>query len=189
MGVEIEVKFRATPEILRQLRAQLPGEETLFSMETTYYDTVSGDLAAKHFTLRRRLENDASICTLKTPAGPGRNEFETSAPTIEEAVPILCKLSGEHIPLPVTPICGAAFTRVAKALPFPGGVAELALDMGVLTGGGKTAPLCEVELELKAGDPSALLTYAAQFAAIYGLEQERYSKFRRALALFRGETL
>ena len=189
MGVEFEVKFRATPEILEKLRQELPGEETHFSMETTYYDTPAGELAAKHFTLRRRMENQVSVCTLKTPAGRGRNEYEVVAPTIEDALPELCKLSGHALPTGIQPICGAKFNRIAKILTVPGAVAELALDTGILTGGGKELPLCELELELKAGDPAALVLYAAGLSATYSLEEEKHSKFRRALALSRGEML
>ncbi len=189
MGVEFEVKFRATPEILEKIRQDLPGEETHFSMETTYYDTPTGELSAKFFTLRRRMENETSVCTLKTPANRGRNEYEVNAPTIEEAIPELCKLSGHTLPTHIQPICGAKFKRIAKRLTIPGAVAELALDTGILTGGGKEIPLGELELELKAGDYAALVLYAARLSATYSLEEEKHSKFRRALALARGETL
>ena len=189
MATEYEWKFRATPEILQKLREDMPGEETRLSMETTYYDTPAGDLAAKHFTLRRRMENGISVCTLKTPGKQGRNEFEVNAPAIQEALAELCKLSGETLPTNLLPICAAQFTRIAKTLTLTGAVAELALDQGFLTGGSTRQPLCEMELELKAGDPSAMVCYAAQLAVAYGLKQEKHSKFRRALALAKGETL
>lgn len=189
MGVEFEVKFRATPEILEKIRQDLPGAETRFSMETTYYDTPAGDLSARHFTLRHRRENQISVCALKTPASQGRNEYEVVAPTIEEALPELCKLSGHTLPTQLQPVCGAKFQRIAKTLTIPGAVAELALDKGILTGGGKEIPLGELELELKDGDPAALVCYAAGLSAKYDLTEEKFSKFRRALALARGETL
>ena len=54
-------------------------------------------------------------------------------------------------------------------------------------GGGKTLPLCEVEVELKEGSREAVLAYGAFLSAAYGLKPEKASKFRRGLALYRGE--
>lgn len=187
MAIEFELKFRAAPEILEKLRNTVPGEERPFAMETTYYDTPTGQLQAKHFTLRRRLENQISVCTLKTPAAEGRNEFEVNAPSMEEALSELCKLSGEELPSHIVPICGAKFTRIAKTVALPDATVELALDRGVLSGGGREAPVCEVEVELKSGTPQAAIQYAAQLSMAFGLEPEKYSKFRRALALAKGE--
>lgn len=192
MGVEFEVKFRARPEILETLRREIPGQEQIYHMQTTYYDTPSGAFSARYWTLRRRMENGRSICTLKTPAqGLGRREWETECDTIEEALEKLCKLGGPEELLTlakegVLPICGAKFTRIAKTVEI-GGTAELALDSGVLMGGGKEIPLCEVELEQKTCDQNTCLAYANLLAARYGLTQESLSKFRRAQALYRGE--
>lgn len=189
MGIEFEVKFRATPEILATLREKTPGPETLLQMQTTYYDTPSGALSARHYTLRRRMENDLSVCTLKTPAdGLGRREFEVEKASIEEAIPELCKLSGlEELPSllsgGIVPVCGARFTRIAKTVTLADCTVELALDQGVLTGGGKEIPLCEAEVELKEGTREAALAYAAQLAVAFGLVQEKESKFRRAQKL------
>lgn len=193
MGVEFELKFRATPEKLAQISRDVPGEVTQIHMQTTYYDTREGALSARFYTLRQRMENDMSVCTLKTPAGGGgRQETEVFCENIEEAIPELCKLS--EIPeLPtllqngVVPVCGARFTRKAKTVVLPGATVELALDEGVLTGGGREIPLCEVEVELKSGSRKAAVMYATQLSVAYGLEQEERSKFRRAQLLAKGE--
>ena len=193
MAVEFEIKFRATPEQQTALRSVLAGEEREYTMRTTYYDTPSGDLSARKYTLRRRMENEKSVCTLKTPAeGLGRNEFELNCAAIEEAIPELCRLSG--LPeLPgllakgVVPFCGAAFQRTAITLERPDCVLEIALDRGVLTGGGREQPLCEIEVELKSGDREGAMAYGKMLQAAYGLTQEPLSKVQRARALARGE--
>lgn len=190
MALEIELKFRATEDTLNTLRRDIPGDEKIYRMHTTYYDGVDGALSAKKYTLRRRTENETSVCTLKTPsAGLGRREFEVVCDTIEEAIPMLCKLSGvkelENISL--KEVCGAKFTRIAKTFTWQGATLELALDQGQLYGGGKTLPLCEAEVELKEGNEEAVLTYGAFLSAAYGLQPEKASKFRRGLALYRGE--
>ena len=93
MGFEFELKFRATPEILQKIKKAYPGGEEI-RMQTTYYDTADGSLSAKRFTLRKRMENEESVCTLKTPGdGQMRGEFETRCKEIAEAIPELCKLS------------------------------------------------------------------------------------------------
>ena len=93
MATEFELKYAATSTQLSKIRAAVPGEYTAITMETTYYDTPGRDLSARKWTLRRRLENGVSVCTLKTPAGAlGRNEWEVEQDSIQTAIPELCKL-------------------------------------------------------------------------------------------------
>lgn len=193
MGIEYELKFRATEAVLADIRQAYPQDCQEFQMETTYYDTPSRSLSARHYTLRRRMENTTSVCTLKTPAkGHGRQELEIQCNSIESAIPVLCakgapadffQLTKEGI----VPVCGAKFTRLAIPVVLEDCQVELALDTGILTGGGKTQPLCEVEVELKSGSKAAAEQFAFALAAIYGLELENRSKFRRALSLAQGE--
>ena len=196
MGIEYELKFKANPSALTAIAgayAQFP--QTHFDMETTYYDTPSGALSARHYTLRRRLENGQSVCTLKTPAaGFGRNEIELECSSIQEAIPALCASGApenfdELVQEGLVAVCSAKFHRIAITLPSEDCTLELALDSGTLTGGDKTIPLCEVEVELKKGAPQSADMLAQMLAMEYGLFPETYSKFRRALALYRGETL
>ncbi len=193
MGIEFELKFLATPRQQESVRTAFPGQEQHFRMQTTYYDTPSGVMSQRMYTLRRRIENDTSICTLKTPAGShGRQEYEVSSPTIEEAIPAIIKLSGigelqNMLEEGLIPICGAAFTRIAKTVQLRGCTVELALDTGVLTGGGKEIPLCEIEVELKDGDQHAAVAFATQLSVAYGLKPENKSKFARAKALAKGD--
>lgn len=190
MGIEYELKFRATEPQLSAIEQAFPGQWQTLSMETTYFDTPAGALSARRYTLRRRLENGVSVCTLKTPAREqGRQEWEITCETIGDALPRLSRLSGILLPPEeaLVPICGARFTRQARLLTLPACAVELALDRGVLIGGGREIPLCEVELELKSGSRERLDAYGQQFKATFELEKERVSKFRRALALAIGE--
>ena len=192
MGMELEWKYAAGKEDLTRLREDFSGFSPI-AMETTYYDTPRGDLSARHITLRRRYENGRSICTLKTPGqGDLRGEWDTEAATIEEAIPVLCKLSGYgHLRVllydGVIPVCGARFTRLAVTLALADCTLELALDEGVLMGGGREVPLCEVEVEFKSGSQEAAHRFARELAARYGLQPEPRSKYARAKALAEGE--
>ena len=191
MGIEFELKFRATPIQQVLLMKRYPQEHQSFAMETTYYDTAEGDLSHRAYTLRRRMENERSVCTLKAPAGTyGRREFEVNAPTIEEAIPELCKLSGiadlaDLTANGVIPVCGAKFTRIAIPVVLEDCTVELALDSGVLTGDGKEIPLCEVEVELKEGKQEAAVAFAKALAEEFCLTPESKSKFVRARELAR----
>ena len=192
MAIEFELKFRATRAIQDQLLESLPqGRE--IAMHTTYYDTPSGALSARYYTLRRRLENGVSVCTLKAPAeGGGRGEWELENPDIETAIEKLCKLGGPT-DLPtltaegLRAVCGAKFTRTACLVTLPECTVEVALDRGILYGGDREIPLCEVEVELKEGSREACSLYAKLLAARFALEPETGSKFRRDLALLQGE--
>lgn len=192
MAVELEIKFRTTETVLEQLQKDLPGEEIRYRMETTYYDTPARDLSQRHITLRRRMENELSVCTLKAPAETGRLEFELEKAAIEDAIEELCKLASipglsALLENGVEPVCAARFVRIAKTLTYRDTTIEVALDKGVLLGGGREEPLCEVEFELKAGSEQQLRKYAAAMALRYGLTPERRSKFARAAALAKGE--
>ena len=192
MGSEFELKYRATPDALADIAKALEGTVAHFEMRTTYYDTAAKDFSARRWTLRRRLENEISVCTLKTPGANGlRGEFEVECDSIETAIAELCKLSGlEELATLASAglqeVCSAAFHRAAVTVSLEGAVAEVALDEGLLLGGGRELPLCELEVELKDGDRKAVIAFAHSLAARFGLEPERQSKFRRALDLAGG---
>ena len=191
MGAEYELKYRADAEILRSVYTTFPARWQTIQMETTYYDTPSGSLSAKRYTLRKRLENGVSVCTLKTPGrGNARGEWEVQADRITAAISELCKLDcpadlEDLCAEGLVPICGARFTRKAGLFTLRACVMEIALDEGVLTGGGKELPLCELEVELKEGSREAMDAFAEELAQLYGMHPELRSKFARALSLYK----
>lgn len=194
MATEYEWKFRATPAQLAAITGAFPESDGQIAMETTYFDTPTGQLSARHYTLRRRLENGQSVCTLKTPAGNARSEFEVRCEDITQAItqfpPMGCPTDfAQLVQEGITPICGAKFTRrVWTIFDSRGkGSLELALDEGILMGGGRDIPLCEVEVELKDGEAQYCDLFATALAARFGLTVEKKSKFRRALDLYKGE--
>lgn len=189
MGLEIELKYAATAQAQTAVMAAYPGSWQTIRMETTYYDTPEGSLSQRWYTLRRRLVNEASVCTIKTPVdGLGRGEWEVLCQDIHLAIPELCKLGCPADLLALTaggviPVCGARFTRQALTIRFRDSVLELALDSGVLFGGSREIPLCEIEVELKEGSREDILLFGAMLAKAHGLQPQPGSKFRRALAL------
>ena len=189
MGSEYELKYRADRESLSSIFTTFPARWQTIAMETTYYDTPSHSLSQRRWTLRRRMENNVSVCTLKTPGkGLERGEWEVACDSIEAAISELCKLGA---PAELSDLCkeelvvscGARFTRRAGTFTLRDCVMEIALDEGVLLGAGKELPLVELEVELKEGSRESMGRFAAELAALYGLQPEEKSKFARALAL------
>ena len=189
MGIEYERKYKATPQSLDQLEAAMGQNAAVIRMETAYYDTPTGDFSARHWTLRRRLENERSVCTFKFPVDAiGRGEFEVECDNIREGVEKLCKLSGQPelailAEKGLVQVCGARFTRTAIAVTVGASRLELALDRGVLLGGGKELPLFEAEAELKSGQTADVDRFGLYLQTAFGLEPESRSKFARAKAL------
>lgn len=157
-------------------------------METVYYGDSEGFLTGHLWTLRRRMEGHVSVVTCKTPGdGPySRCEWEVHCDDLITALPLLVeagapkKLTGLN---GLYPICGAKFLRRALLLDLGTCKAELALDLGKLFREDREGPICELELELKDGEPTAMLALGDQLCAEYGLHDEPKSKFYRASRL------
>ena len=189
MGYEFELKYSASAEALGAVRTQLCADWQTITMETTYYDDPLHRLSALHYTLRRRLENGVSVCTLKTPMPDGgRGEWEVCCDTIEAAIEELCKLGAPEdlrtlTALGLSPSCGARFSRQAATVDIDGTQVEIALDQGILFGGGRECPLCELEVELKSGSKDAAIRFAQELASRYSLIPQPKSKVARATEL------
>lgn len=186
MGREFELKYRLTLEQLAILEKTCAPFNTLH-METVYYDTPSGELGKRRWTLRRRMENGTPVCTMKTSAQDGaRGEWEIAWEDIFTAPERLAAL-GAPAELPaitaegLIPTCGARFTRLAAPIHHGDSLLELALDQGVLINGATEIPFAELEVELKEGSDSDARAFAETLADTYGLTPEPKSKFYRAL--------
>lgn len=188
MAREFELKYRCDAETLARIAEAFPGGTTI-TMETTYYDTHDLKLSFHHWTLRRRMENGQAVCTFKSPAEDGsRNEWEVPGNSIMVAIPKLCQNGAPWELMRCTaggvyPFCGARFTRLAKTLTLENATVELALDQGVLLGGGKELPFSEVEVELKSGNEQEAVAFAQTLASQYNLTPEPKAKVVRAREL------
>lgn len=188
MGREFELKYRADSQKIAAIREKFSGF-TSIEMQTAYYDTPDGGLGQRRWTLRRRLENGRSICTVKIPLPDGsRGEWEAECSSVPDAVQELCKLGAPKELLTLTrsgicEVCAARFTRLAATLEVSGCILELALDQGSLLGGGKELPFAEVEVELKHGSEIVAVAFAENLAKEFNLTAEPASKAQRAMAL------
>ena len=107
----------------------------------------------------------------------------------DEALPKLAALGAPQEiaalqPDALAPICGASFTRITAELRLSENTSCMICgDVGDLTGGGRTALLCELELELKQGSEEALSAFARALMDTYHLSEQPLSKLQRARAL------
>lgn len=211
MGTELEWKYALPdPALLDEIAAcETVRGRTVESprrchMQSEYYDTPDHRFFRERTTLRHRLEDESSVFCMKAPlrgeqsvgtalcrpspeADPHlRGEWETEAADLASALPKLAAL-GAPVPPANTPLqvlCRADFIRRAVLLRLDdGSTAELALDLGTLSGATRSLPLCELELELKSGEPAAARAFAEALAARFALRPEPLSKFARASAL------
>lgn len=186
--MEIEIKLAVpSDELFAELQAAYPAQYVL-RMEADYYDTPRRELRGKKWMLRRRSENGRGVVTFKTPGKTQfeRGEWELEAEDAAAVIPTLVAMGApaELLRLgTVFPSCGSRYVRHAALLTLDGCTAELALDRGEVFGGTRTAPIRELEIELKTGDPAAVYALADELSKRYGLSVEFRSKYARAAAL------
>lgn len=163
-------------------------------MRATYFDTDQLDVQNMHGGLRIRQENEQSVCCLKLAASSdgackARQEFEVEAFDIVEGLEKLpdagapadvCALLVAHGP---RPSCETDFTRLTRMVAGDGFTAELAIDTGEMRRDGRTAPICELELEYLTGDEEAFHAFARGLQEAYDLVPQPLSKLARAMSL------
>ena len=200
---ETELKFRTSPDNLVRVKedptlaaktAYHGGERRL---STTYYDSPKRKLHDKGATLRIRTKDGQFIQTAKAEGDRGglvRPEFEEE---ITSGEPDLTHLKDTSFgPLinkalkdgPLQPIFTTDILRETRLLVFPGGTRiEIAFDQGEIIAGDKSEPICEIELELKAGSAATLFSVAQSLSNGHNLALSLPSKAERGMALVIGK--
>jgi len=204
MVKETEIKLRVSRNTLAALREHpLLKKRNKSGWEqrelfNQYYDTPGRDLAQAKVALRIRRDGDAFIQTLKSRgqsiAGLSeRNEFDWY---LEQAELDLSKLDDSCWPVALAdldktllqPIFSTDFIRERADIAWGRGkakvVIEAALDLGKVIAGEGEEEICELELELRQGEPEALLELAAELAADLPLMPCDISKAERGYRLF-----
>jgi inorganic triphosphatase YgiF len=172
---EVELKFELAPTGVRQLKdlpllngaAQRPRSETEVSV---YFDTPKLKLRKNGLTLRVRRVGKRHIQTIKSAGNSSlfeRNEWESE---IEGDKPDLRAARGTAIESFLTkkfrrqlrPVFQTRVRRTTYPLANGASNVVLTLDRGKIDTGRRSAPLCEIELELKRGEQSALFGLARQ---------------------------
>jgi inorganic triphosphatase YgiF len=203
MHKETEIKLRISRETLAALRAHPLLKKrnksgwTRHELSNQYFDTPEHDLAQAKVALRLRRDGDAIIQTLKTRgqsvAGLSeRNEFDWSLAKarldlkkLDDSCwpPALAELDKKTI----KPLFTTDFVREKAEIAWGRGkarvVLEAALDLGKVVAGKASEEICELELELREGDPAELLGLAWELATTLPLMPCDISKAERGYRL------
>jgi triphosphatase len=202
MPVETELKLRIAPAQLARLKRhpllrahQLtrPGTRRLYNI---YFDTPKLELNQSAMALRLRRSGKQWLQTLK---GGGsiqgglhqRNEWEmpVSGPALDFSLPQVEEWKGilpKQLRKKLQPVFVTDFSRNSRMLSWQGAEIELCMDQGEISTELTHTPICELELELKSGEPQHLFELALAILDIVPFELESISKAEQGFRLLSG---
>jgi triphosphatase len=201
--IETELKLSCTDESVWEkimsaealAAVAMPGSEVTQHLESRYFDTPSHALQKAKLAYRLRREGENWIATVKGGGSSkgglhARLEWNVAVLNGEPEIEVfsqteiglrLQEVVGKEI---LEPILITSFERrKVDAIMPDGSTIEVAADKGSIIAGEDTAPILEIELELKTGQPGALIKLGAALAKEYPLLPEPDSKFYRGLVL------
>jgi inorganic triphosphatase YgiF len=200
---EIELKLTASPALLEQVLAWdvlaplIKTAPVTSQLTSLYYDTPHLSLRGRKMALRLRHANGEWVQSVKTQGHQvegvwTRGELETPSDGRQLDFSVITdptlKVFLQSVEPLLKPRFITDFSRVAQLLTCPDGtVLELALDQGEVRAGGKTAALCEIELELVSGSLDSLVALARQLREQFNLQPEIISKAEKGYALLQTE--
>lgn len=202
MPIETELKLRISPEHLARLKRHSllkthaltrPVTHRLYNI---YYDTPKLELHGSAMALRLRRSGQHWLQTLK---GGGsvkaglhqRSEWEipVSGPALEFSSAQTAEWN-EHLPQKLRnklqPVFVTDFFRTSRMVSWQGAQIELCVDQGEVSTEQHSIPICELELELKSGQPQQLFELALALLEIVPFELEVVSKAEQGYRLLSG---
>jgi inorganic triphosphatase YgiF len=207
LAIETELKLAVTPPQMHALIRQnwmkqfAVAAPATHHMTARYFDTRDDALHKYGVALRVRQEGSTWIQTLKMEGGPGgalaRHEWEATLPG---PAPDLGSARHEgDVPARLASLLrdidrGNALQekfvvqvkRMTWQLRFGDAQVEMAGDEGTIASAESTAPISEIELELKSGGMAALYALATELAAHVPVQVTDRSKAERGYALCLG---
>ena len=201
MSDEIELKLAIAPEALGSvlkaspLRTRKLRFKPARQLVTTYYDTPKSTLREHGIFLRVRQDGTRFVQAVKTAGGGGllaeRGEWEWPIPAADPDLaraaetglkPLLKRVKKGGL----VPVFASEIERRIALLQDGDTVLELALDQGLVRAGRRTQPLCELEIEVKAGSVAPLFALARDLATLPGVSVGFVTKASRGFALADG---
>lgn len=198
ISTEFELKLAAPAAKLEKLKRALQAMPTVKSevrskLVSTYYDTPALALHRERLSFRVRKQGPKFVQTVKAenPAQADVMERKEWKDQIPSKWPVLASRTGKRLPDAVRdeqlrPVFTTTVTRTVIAIsPNPSTRIEAAIDEGEIRtcNGDAIAPISEIELELKNGDPQVLFDVALQLLEAAPIRIETRSKAERGYRL------
>lgn len=200
---EIELKLELPPHTLLRLTRStlLKGATTARGKPATqvsiYFDTDKQKLRKNGLSLRVRRIGRRYVQTIKQESGESaallaRNEWESPVrsrmPDLDAArETALASLLSKKVRRGLKPVFETRVRRTVYPIHSDGAEIDLTIDRGKVAAGAQSSPLCEVELELKRGDPAELFKLARAVADQIPVQLAVTSKAERGYALVAAE--
>jgi len=198
-NTEIELKLLADPAQFARfaeapvIAAHARSRGRVRHLTSVYCDTADGALERSGMTFRLRKIGRRFVQTVKCMPAPddgplSRPEWEIPVAGPEPDLPALLPLLPAEVQAvlaaaPLQPVFTTKVRRHARRLVLPTAEVEIAFDQGTLQAGDRTAPIGEIELELKTGQATALYDLALRLADLAPLRPSLQSKAERGFSL------
>ena len=187
---EFELKFEIPPRRLPAVKAAMQKLKcNTQRLQARYFDTADGALARKGLVVRVRQEGAHWVQTAKGPtsdplhrlehnaalASPASNDLpgvdlarHAGTPVGERLTKALGLKEGEPAPMLIL-VYATDVQRLTRCVSLEGSDIELALDIGNVVSGQRSAALCELEVELKHGKTAHATELARAWCKRHGL--------------------
>ena len=192
MPEQLELKLDVSADGIETLKREpsarrwLKGSGVERGLAFVYLDTRDLALHRQGLSFRLSQDGDQAIQTIKGPRRGVLERAETETPYSvgdrEHPVAIealLQQLSDRKIPTALRPVFKIRIERTSYRVRGM----NVSLDKGRIVSGHRSAPLCEIELELKGGDRTALFTLARRISNIVPAEISLKAKSERGYDL------
>jgi inorganic triphosphatase YgiF len=196
---EIEVKLEldgdeAASARLQEQLAERFGPGRTVALTSTYFDTADLALRDAAVSLRVREQEGRRVQTIKSRSSRkggmfSRREWEREingeVPDLDAAedTPLAPLLKQDGVRSSLAPAFQSLVQRTIWDVALDDTRVEVALDRGFIKADGRSSPICEVELELKAGDPTELVSLARSLDAMAPLRLGSRTKADRGYQL------
>ena len=193
MAHEIELKLELTREAADAVAASelLVGRPETAQQRSIYFDTPERTLSKAGLSLRIRRSGRKRIQTIKADGASAaglfaRSEWERpvkgDTPILDDSTPIQALLG--DIADAIIPVFEVQVQRHTWIIGEGDSTIELVLDRGEVVAGERQSLFCEIELELKHGDPAALFALARKIDAVAPVRLGVLTKAERGFRLF-----
>lgn len=192
MADEVELKLEISNEDAGKFEASslMASPPKKVRQISTYFDTPDHDVVKVGFSLRIRRSGKKRVQTIKADGASAAGLFirseweravENDTPALDYVTPLPSLLGdrADHI----APAFEVEIDRQSWNMVEGDATIELVLDRGEVVAGERRSPVCEIELELKSGDPAALFAFARRIDAVAPIRLGVLSKSERGYRL------